>query len=113
MNCDNYKGVYSFHSGGCNIAFGDGSVQFIKDDVAADTFVSFITRGAADTTAISRVEDSEPRGVAIGAPLWLQKSILKLTRWDGICVALRGFFSIAALSKSSSDLGDTTADFRR
>jgi prepilin-type processing-associated H-X9-DG protein len=50
MNCDNYKGVYSFHSGGCNIAFGDGSVSFVKDDVNADTFVSLITRGAADQT---------------------------------------------------------------
>jgi prepilin-type N-terminal cleavage/methylation domain-containing protein/prepilin-type processing-associated H-X9-DG protein len=50
MNCDNYKGVYSFHSGGANIAFGDGSVQFVKDDVSADTFVSLITRAAADQT---------------------------------------------------------------
>ena len=50
MNCDNYKGVYSFHSGGCNMTFGDGSVQFIKDDIAPDTFVSFVTRGAADQT---------------------------------------------------------------
>jgi prepilin-type N-terminal cleavage/methylation domain-containing protein/prepilin-type processing-associated H-X9-DG protein len=50
MNCDNYKGVYSFHSGGSNVAFGDGSVQFIKDDVSGDTFVSLITRAAADQT---------------------------------------------------------------
>jgi prepilin-type processing-associated H-X9-DG protein len=50
MNCDNYKGVYSFHSGGCNVCFGDGSVQFIKEDVSADTFVSLITRAAADQT---------------------------------------------------------------
>jgi prepilin-type processing-associated H-X9-DG protein len=50
MNCDNYKGVYSFHSGGCNVCFGDGSVQFVKEDVAADTFVSLITRAAADPT---------------------------------------------------------------
>jgi prepilin-type N-terminal cleavage/methylation domain-containing protein/prepilin-type processing-associated H-X9-DG protein len=50
MNCDNYKGVYSFHSGGSNIVFGDGSVAFVKDDVAADTFVSLITRGAGDQT---------------------------------------------------------------
>lgn len=48
MNCDNYKGVYSFHSGGCNVAFGDGSVQFIKEDVTPDIFVSFITRAAGD-----------------------------------------------------------------
>ena len=50
MNCDNYKGVYSFHSGGCNIVFGDGSVQFIKEDISADAFVSLITRGAEDPT---------------------------------------------------------------
>jgi prepilin-type processing-associated H-X9-DG protein len=48
MNCDNYKSVYSFHSGGCNVAFGDGSVQFMKEDVTPDTFVSLITRGAGD-----------------------------------------------------------------
>jgi prepilin-type N-terminal cleavage/methylation domain-containing protein/prepilin-type processing-associated H-X9-DG protein len=50
MNCDNYKSVYSFHSGGCNVAFGDGSVQFVKEDVSADTFVSLITRAAGDQT---------------------------------------------------------------
>jgi prepilin-type processing-associated H-X9-DG protein len=48
MNCDNYKGVYSFHSGGCNVVFGDGSVSFIKEDVDADTFISLITRGGGD-----------------------------------------------------------------
>lgn len=50
MNCDNYKGVYSFHSGGCNVSFGDGSVQFIKEDVTPDVFVSLITAGAGDQT---------------------------------------------------------------
>lgn len=48
MNCDNYKSVYSFHSGGCNVVFGDGSVSFIKEDINSDTFVSLITRGAGD-----------------------------------------------------------------
>src|SRR3954447_2995847 len=48
MNCDNYKGVYSFHSGGSIVTFGDGSVQFIKDDIAPDTFVALITRAADD-----------------------------------------------------------------
>ena len=48
MNCDNYKGVYSFHSGGCNVVLGDGSVTFVKDDVDADTFVSLISRSAGD-----------------------------------------------------------------
>lgn len=49
MNCDNYKSVYSFHSGGSNVSFGDGSVQFVKEDVDADTFVSLVTRAAGDS----------------------------------------------------------------
>jgi prepilin-type N-terminal cleavage/methylation domain-containing protein/prepilin-type processing-associated H-X9-DG protein len=48
MNCDNYKGVYGFHSGGCNVVLGDGSVAFLKEDLDADTFISLITRGAGD-----------------------------------------------------------------
>ena len=51
MNCDNYKGVYSFHSGGCNIVLGDGSVTFVREDVDADTFVALITRAAGDTAS--------------------------------------------------------------
>ena len=48
MNCDNWQGVYSFHSGGCNILFGDGSVHLINDSITSDNFVSLITRGADD-----------------------------------------------------------------
>jgi prepilin-type N-terminal cleavage/methylation domain-containing protein/prepilin-type processing-associated H-X9-DG protein len=48
MNCDNYQGVYSFHSGGCNIALGDGSVSFVTDTVSVDAFISMFTRGADD-----------------------------------------------------------------
>jgi prepilin-type processing-associated H-X9-DG protein len=50
MNCDNYKGVYTFHLGGCNVVLGDGSVTFVKEDVDEDTFVSLITRAAADAS---------------------------------------------------------------
>jgi prepilin-type N-terminal cleavage/methylation domain-containing protein/prepilin-type processing-associated H-X9-DG protein len=48
MNCDNYKGVYSFHSGGANCVFGDGSVSFIKEDVDGDTFIALVTKAAGD-----------------------------------------------------------------
>ncbi|MCC7475283.1 MAG: DUF1559 domain-containing protein [Pirellulales bacterium] len=48
MNCDNWQGVYSFHSGGCNIALGDGSVSFITEGIDLDTYVSMFTRGAGD-----------------------------------------------------------------
>jgi prepilin-type processing-associated H-X9-DG protein len=30
MNCDNINETYSFHTSGCNFAFGDGSVRFIS-----------------------------------------------------------------------------------
>ena len=48
MNCDNYQGVYSFHSGGCNMAMGDGSVQLVNDSISPDIYTSMITRGASD-----------------------------------------------------------------
>jgi len=33
MNCDNINETYSFHAGGCNFAFGDGSVRFLKSSI--------------------------------------------------------------------------------
>ena len=51
MNCDNYQGVYSFHSGGCNIAMGDGSVQYTTDNVDPDTYITMFTRGADDISS--------------------------------------------------------------
>jgi prepilin-type N-terminal cleavage/methylation domain-containing protein/prepilin-type processing-associated H-X9-DG protein len=48
MNCDNFAEVFSFHTGGANILFGDGSVDFISETTDVDTFVSLITRAADD-----------------------------------------------------------------
>lgn len=48
MNCDNYDGIYSFHPGGAHMLFGDGSVQFIREDLDIDTFISLFTRAAND-----------------------------------------------------------------
>jgi prepilin-type N-terminal cleavage/methylation domain-containing protein len=48
MNCDNYHEVYSFHPGGALFAFGDGSVDFVRNDIDLDTFVSLFTRAARD-----------------------------------------------------------------
>jgi prepilin-type processing-associated H-X9-DG protein len=53
MNCDNYQDVYSFHSGGCNAALGDGSVSFVTDSVDVDAFVSMFTRSADDISQSS------------------------------------------------------------
>ena len=53
MNCNNYQGLYSFHSGGGNEVFGDGAVSFITDNVDLDTFVSLYTRAAGDIVKTS------------------------------------------------------------
>jgi prepilin-type processing-associated H-X9-DG protein len=49
MNCDNFDQIYSFHSGGANIVFGDGSVNFLNESIDVDVIISMITRGANDT----------------------------------------------------------------
>jgi hypothetical protein len=48
MNCDNAHEIYSFHPAGAVFAFGDGSVDFIRDNIEVDTFVSLFTRAAGD-----------------------------------------------------------------
>lgn len=48
MNCNNYQGLYSFHTNGGNELFGDGSVSFVSEDVDLDAFISLYTRAADD-----------------------------------------------------------------
>jgi prepilin-type processing-associated H-X9-DG protein len=52
MNCNNYQGLYSFHSGGGNELFGDGSVSFVNDNIDLDAFISLFTRSADDIGAL-------------------------------------------------------------
>ncbi len=54
MNCNNYQGLYSFHSGGGNELFGDGSVSFITDNIDLDTFISLYTRAADDLGSVGQ-----------------------------------------------------------
>jgi hypothetical protein len=48
MNCNNYQGLYSFHTGGGVELFGDGSADFINENIDLDTFISLYTRAAED-----------------------------------------------------------------
>jgi prepilin-type N-terminal cleavage/methylation domain-containing protein/prepilin-type processing-associated H-X9-DG protein len=48
MNCTNQDEIYSFHSGGCNFAYGDGSVHFHSDSMDPEAFVCLFTRDAKD-----------------------------------------------------------------
>ena len=48
MNCSNYDEIYSFHVGGANFLFGDGSCTFLTESLDVDIFVSLFTRAGDD-----------------------------------------------------------------
>jgi prepilin-type N-terminal cleavage/methylation domain-containing protein/prepilin-type processing-associated H-X9-DG protein len=48
INCDNYSEVYSFHPGGAQFLYGDGSVKYLTEDLSVDAFISLFTAAADD-----------------------------------------------------------------
>ena len=44
INCNNSWGIYSFHRGGSNAVFVDGSVHFLAVGLAPDVFAALVTR---------------------------------------------------------------------
>jgi prepilin-type N-terminal cleavage/methylation domain-containing protein/prepilin-type processing-associated H-X9-DG protein len=50
INCTNLSetGLYSFHTGGVNVAMGDGSVRFLSASIAATTFAYLVTRDGGE-----------------------------------------------------------------
>ncbi len=48
FNCNNINEVYSFHPGGCNFLYGDGTVRFHPDTLHPEVFVSLFTMSAGD-----------------------------------------------------------------
>ena len=48
FNCTNCNEIYSFHPGGTNFLYGDGSVHFHSDSMDPEPFVSLFTRAAGD-----------------------------------------------------------------
>jgi prepilin-type N-terminal cleavage/methylation domain-containing protein/prepilin-type processing-associated H-X9-DG protein len=54
INCNNGNEVYSFHLNGANFLFGDGSVHFIRQDIAPLTFAALYTRGGGESIGNER-----------------------------------------------------------
>jgi prepilin-type N-terminal cleavage/methylation domain-containing protein len=48
INATNSGEVYSFHHGVANLAFGDGSVRTINQNVDPDVFISLVTRAGGE-----------------------------------------------------------------
>ena len=43
INCNNSQGIYSFHPGGANAAFSDGSVRTLSESMDANLLFAFVT----------------------------------------------------------------------
>jgi prepilin-type N-terminal cleavage/methylation domain-containing protein/prepilin-type processing-associated H-X9-DG protein len=48
INCNNSWGVYSFHTGGANAVFVDGSVHFLAEGLNRDVFAGIVTRAGGE-----------------------------------------------------------------
>jgi prepilin-type N-terminal cleavage/methylation domain-containing protein/prepilin-type processing-associated H-X9-DG protein len=49
MNCNNLQGdIYSFHTGGANIGFADGSVRFVRETISIVTLAALVTKGSGE-----------------------------------------------------------------
>jgi prepilin-type processing-associated H-X9-DG protein len=48
INCTNNKGIYSFHPGGANVLFADGSVHFLKETITIRIVAAPVTRAGGE-----------------------------------------------------------------
>jgi prepilin-type processing-associated H-X9-DG protein len=53
INCTNDREVYSFHPGGANAVFADGSVHFLRADLGIRIFARLVTRAGGETVSDS------------------------------------------------------------
>jgi prepilin-type N-terminal cleavage/methylation domain-containing protein/prepilin-type processing-associated H-X9-DG protein len=48
INYTSNNEIYSWHPGGANALFGDGSVRFLNENIAPTTIIALVTRSASD-----------------------------------------------------------------
>jgi prepilin-type N-terminal cleavage/methylation domain-containing protein len=51
INCHNDNETYSFHSGGANHVFTDGSVRFVRESISPQSYAALITASGGGLTA--------------------------------------------------------------
>jgi prepilin-type N-terminal cleavage/methylation domain-containing protein/prepilin-type processing-associated H-X9-DG protein len=51
INCTNNREIYSFHPGGANAVFADGSVHFLKADMDIRILAALVTRAGGEVTS--------------------------------------------------------------
>ena len=51
INATSNNEIYSWHTGGANGLFGDGSVRFLRDSTAPATLIAMVTRAAGEVAA--------------------------------------------------------------
>ncbi|TWU26077.1 DUF1559 family PulG-like putative transporter [Bythopirellula polymerisocia] len=52
INCTNLEEIYSFHPGGANFTYGDGSVHFISEDLDIVTFAALHSRAGGEVVEL-------------------------------------------------------------
>jgi prepilin-type processing-associated H-X9-DG protein/prepilin-type N-terminal cleavage/methylation domain-containing protein len=53
INCTNNREVYSFHTGGANVLFADGSVRFLTAQINIRVFARLVTRDGSEVVSAS------------------------------------------------------------
>jgi prepilin-type processing-associated H-X9-DG protein len=51
VNCTNDREVYSFHAGGANVVFADGSVHYLRADLGIRVFAALVTRAGGEVVS--------------------------------------------------------------
>jgi prepilin-type N-terminal cleavage/methylation domain-containing protein/prepilin-type processing-associated H-X9-DG protein len=54
VNCTNHDEIYAFHTGGANAVFADGSVRFLRSDMAIDVLAAQVTRAGGEAVSGDR-----------------------------------------------------------